>query len=143
MTGTEANTRRSRSMGGRLASLLLGLVVLALVAVGCDGGAEPPSRAPGGDTPTEVAHGEELASQSCSGCHGQDFTGTPGLGASFNDNTFIQDHTDDELVVFIKEGRANDASDNETGIAMPPYGGNTRLTDDDLSDIVSFLRTLQ
>jgi cytochrome c5 len=143
MTGTEGNTRRSRAMGGRLALLLLGLAVLALVAVGCDGGAEPPPRSPGGGAPTEVAHGEELASQSCSTCHGQDFTGVPGLGASFYDNTFIQDHTDDELVVFIKEGRANDAPDNETGIAMPPYGGNTRLADDDLSDIVSFLRTLQ
>lgn len=143
MTGTEGNTRRSRAMGGRLALLLLGLAVLALVAVGCDGGAEPPPRSPGGGAPTEVAHGEELASQSCSACHGQDFTGVPGLGASFYDNTFIQDHTDDELVVFIKEGRANDAPDNETGIAMPPYGGNTRLADDDLSDIVSFLRTLQ
>ena len=143
MTGTEANTRRSRAMDGRLTSLVLGLVMLAFVAVGCDGGAEPPPRASGGDAPAEVAHGEELVSQSCSACHGQDFTGTPGLGASFYDNTFIQDHTDDELVVFIKEGRANDAPDNETGIAMPPYGGNTRLTDDDLSDIVSFLRTLQ
>ena len=143
MTGTEANTRRSRAMGGRLASLSLGLVVLALVVGGCDGGEEPPPRAPGGDAPAEVARGEELASQSCSACHGQDFTGTPGLGASFYGNPFIQDQTEAELVEFIKEGRANDAPDNETGIAMPPYGGNTRLTDDDLSDIVSFLRTLQ
>jgi len=67
----------------------------------------------------------------------------PGFGASFYGNTFIQNHTDDELVEFIKEGRANDAPDNESGIAMPPYGGNTRLTDEDLSDIVAFLRTLQ
>ena len=46
-------------------------------------------------------------------------------------------------VDFIKEGRARDAQDNETGIAMPPYGGNPRLTDEDLADIVLFLRTLQ
>jgi mono/diheme cytochrome c family protein len=143
MTAAEASTQRSRSAGRRLASLLLGLVALALVLVGCDGGAEPPPRAPGGGAPSEVAHGEELASQSCSACHGQDFKGVAGLGTSFHDNTFIQGLADDELVVFIKEGRANDAPDNESGIAMPPYGGNTRLTDDDVADIVAFLRTLQ
>ena len=74
---------------------------------------------------------------------GGDFRGVSGLGTSLRDNTFIQDQTDDGLVAFIKEGRANDAPDNESGVAMPPYGGNTRLTDEDLSDIVAFLRTLE
>jgi mono/diheme cytochrome c family protein len=144
MTGTDAAIRDTRTMGGRLASLLVGLTVLALLTAGCGGGsAELPTRAPGEDASPGVAHGEELASQSCSACHGQDFKGVPGLGASFYDSTFIQGHTDDELVEFIKEGRASDAPDNESGIAMPPYGGNTRLTDEDLSDIVAFLRTLQ
>ena len=144
MTGTDAATQDTRTMGGRLASLLLGLVVLALVTAGCGGGsAELPTRAPDVESSPEVAHGEELASQSCSACHGRDFKGVPGLGVSFHDSTFIENHTDDELVEFIKEGRASDAPDNESGIAMPPYGGNTRLTDEDLSDIVAFLRTLQ
>ena len=144
MTGADAATHDTRTVGGRLASLLVGLIVLALATAGCGGGsAELPTRAPEESASPEVVHGEELASQSCSACHGQDFKGVPGLGASFYDSTFIQSHTDDELVEFIKEGRANDAPDNESGIAMPPYGGNTRLTDEDLSDIVAFLRTLQ
>ena len=144
MTGTDAATHRFCIGGARLASLLVGLALLALAAGGCGGGsAELPTRAPVEGASPEVVHGEELASQSCSACHGQDFKGVPGLGASFYDSTFIQNHTDDELVEFIKEGRANDAPDNGSGIAMPPYGGNTRLTDEDLSDIVAFLRTLQ
>jgi len=144
MTGTEPATYRVFIGGARLVSLLVGLAVLALAVGGCGGGsAELPTRAPAEGASPEVVHGEELASQSCSACHGQDFTGVPGLGASFYDSTFIQSHPDDELVEFIKEGRANDAPDNESGIAMPPYGGNTRLTDEDLSDIVAFLRTLQ
>lgn len=144
MTGTEAIAQRRRANPARRASLVLGLVVLVVVAVGCDAGsAELPTRAPGGGAPSEVVRGEELTSQSCSACHGEDFRGVSGLGTSFHDNTFIQDQTDDELVAFIKEGRANDAPDNESGIAMPPYGGNTRLTDEDLADIVAFLRTLQ
>lgn len=144
MTGIEAATQRRGAKPARPASLLFGLVVLAVVAVGCDGGsAELPTRAPGGEAPSGVARGEELASQSCSACHGQDFRGVSGLGVSFYDNTYIQDHTDDEVVVFIKQGRASDAPDNQSGIAMPPYGGNTRLTDDEVADIVAFLRTLQ
>ena len=51
--------------------------------------------------------------------------------------------TDDELVAFIKVGR--DPSDplNTTGVAMPPKAGNPALTDDDLYDVVAFVRTLQ
>lgn len=143
MSGTGADALRSRTMGSRVAALMLGLAVLTSVATGCDAGAEPPPRDPGGGAPTGIAHGEELASQSCSSCHGQDFKGVSGLGTSFHENSFIQEHTDDQLLAFIKEGRAKDAPDNGTGIPMPPYGGNTRLTDDDLSDIVAFLRTLQ
>ena len=143
MSGTETGARRSRGMVARTASLTLGLVALASVTVGCDNGAEPPPRDPGAGASTEAVRGEELAGQSCSACHGQDFEGVSGLGTSLHDNVFIQEHTDDQLVVFIKEGRANDAPDNETGISMPPYGGNTQLTDDDLADIVAFLRTLQ
>lgn len=144
MTGFDEATDRFRIGGWRFASLLLGLVVLALAVGGCGGGsAELPTRAPVEGASPEVAHGEELASQSCSACHGQDFEGVSGLGSSFHDNTFIQEHTDDELVEFIKEGRASDAPDNGSGIAMPPYGGNTRLTDEDLFDVVAFLRTLQ
>jgi mono/diheme cytochrome c family protein len=124
--------------------LLFGLAVLILVATGCGtGSAELPTRAPAESAPPEVVRGEELADQSCSACHGGDFRGVSGLGSSLVDNTFIQAHTDDELVAFIKEGRARDAPDNESGIAMPPYGGNTQLTDEELSDIVAFLRTLQ
>ena len=44
---------------------------------------------------------------------------------------------------FIKVGR--DPSDplNTTDVAMPPKGGNPALDNDDLYDIVSYIRTLQ
>ena len=99
MTGADAATHNTRTVGGRLASLLVGLAVLALAVGGCGGGsAELPTRAPEESASPEVVHGEELVSQSCSACHGQDFRGVPGLGASFYDSTFIQNHTDVELV---------------------------------------------
>jgi disulfide bond formation protein DsbB len=56
---------------------------------------------------------------------------------------FIADKTDAELVDFIKVGR--DPSDplNTTGVAMPPKGGNPALSDDDLLNVVAFIRSLQ
>ena len=122
-------------------SVLVLAVAVALVAVGCGNDSVDVTTTAAAGTPT--AHGQQLAGQSCSSCHGENFEGVKNLGPALTDNGFIQDHTDDELIDFIKEGRARDAQDNESGLAMPPYGGNTRLTDDDLADIVLFLRTLQ
>jgi len=122
-------------------ALLLGGVVIALFAVACGGGSSS-NTVPESSDPA-VAHGQQITGESCSACHGTDFNGVSGLGPSFFDNEFIQSQSDPDLVAFIKEGRPNNAPDNETGVAMPPFGGNPRLTDEDLSDIVVFLRTLQ
>ncbi len=123
-----------------LAAVVLAAAV-ALVASTCGSdGTEVTTTAAAG---TPVVHGQQLAGQSCSSCHGENFEGVKNLGPALTDSSFIQIHTDDELGDFIKEGRARDAQDNETGLAMPPSGGNPRLTDDDLSDIVLFLRALQ
>ena len=124
----------------RFAAALALAVAIALVAAGCgDDSVEVTTTAAAG---TPIAHGQQLAGESCSSCHGQSFEGVKSLGPALVDNHFIQDHTDDEIIEFIKDGRSKDAPDSETGIAMPPYGGNPRLTDDDLADIVLFLRTL-
>lgn len=125
----------------RLAATLAFAVTIALVAAGCgDDSVEVTTTAAAG---TPIAHGQQVAGESCSSCHGQSFEGVKSLGPALTDNHFIQDHTDIEIIEFIKEGRSKDDPDNETGLAMPPYGGNPRLTDDDLADIVLFLRTLQ
>ena len=142
MPGSERTAPRRTSGVWRPVSLLIGLVVLASTVAACGGGSAAPPRV-GPDAPPEVVLGQELVDQSCTACHGKDYTGVSGLGTSFVDSAFIQDHTDAEVAALIKEGRLNDAPDNVTGIAMPPYGGNPRLTDDDLAAIAAFLRTLQ
>jgi mono/diheme cytochrome c family protein len=125
----------------RVLSVLVLAVAVALVAAGCGSDSVIVTRNAAPGTPT--AHGQQLAGQSCSACHGQSFEGVKNLGPALADNSFIRDHTEDELIDFIKDGRTKDAQDNETGLAMPPYGGNPRLTDEDLADIVLFLRTMQ
>ena len=136
---TQADASRART--APKLSVLVFAVAITLIAAGCGSDSVDITTTAAAGTP--VAHGQQLAGQSCSSCHGQNYEGVKNLGPALADNHFIQDHTDDELIEFIEEGRARDAQDNETGIAMPPYGGNPRLTDDDLADIVLFLRTLQ
>lgn len=140
MDGSKQNTTRRRGMT-RLTPALLFAAVMALVALGCGSDSVDVTTTAIASGPT--AHGQQLAGESCSACHGQNYEGVKNLGPALTDSGFIRDHTDNELIDFIKEGRTKNDPDNETGIAMPPYGGNPRLTDDDLADIVLFLRTLQ
>ena len=97
------------------------------------------AEAPTGDT----AAGQEKFASTCSACHGPAGEGVPGLGKDMTASQFIAGKSDQELVAFIKVGR--DPSDplNTTGVAMPPKGGNPALAENDLFDIVSYIRTLQ
>ena len=58
------------------------------------------------------------------------------------DSEFIAGLSDEELVAFIKIGRTTSDPLNTTGVDMPPKGGNPALNEDDLYDIVAFMRTI-
>jgi mono/diheme cytochrome c family protein len=129
-----------RSPGARIRSIATVAVAVALFLGACGSSSAP--AVPESSDPA-VIHGKELTSQSCAACHGVDFNGVKNSGPSFFDNAFIQEQSDTDLIAFIKLGRPNNAPDNETGVAMPMYGGNPQLSDADLADIVAFLRLLQ
>ena len=80
---------------------------------------------------------------SCAACHGPIGEGIPGLGKDLTRSEFVSGKTDGELISFIKVGR--DPSDplNTTGIAMPPKGGNPALSDEDLFNILAYVRSIQ
>jgi disulfide bond formation protein DsbB len=123
---------------------LLGVLVLVLAA--CGGGGDSGDDGANGDSPPsagDAAAGEEIYSSTCAACHGADATGIEGLGKNLHNNAFVNGLSDAELVDFINEGRLADHPDNETGVAMPPKGGNPSLDDDDLLDVVAYLRTLE
>jgi copper(I)-binding protein len=90
----------------------------------------------------DAAKGKELFT-ACSACHGPAGEGVPGLGKDMTQSEFIGEKTDDELVEFIKAGRPASDSLNTTGVNMPPKGGNPALSDEDLYDIVAYMRSLQ
>ncbi len=121
------------------------LAVLVLVLAACGGGGDPPDDGATATSPPsagDVAAGEEIYASTCAACHGADATGIDGLGKDLHNNAFVNGLSDDELVDFLEEGRLADHPDNDTGVAMPPKGGNPSLTDDDLMDVVAYLRTL-
>lgn len=90
----------------------------------------------------DVAAGEEVYASTCAACHGADGTGVQGLGKSFVDSEFVADTSDADLVAFIETGRPASDPANTTGVDMPPKGGNPSLTEEDLANVVAFIKSI-
>jgi disulfide bond formation protein DsbB len=90
-----------------------------------------------------IASGNKIFHTSCVACHGKAGVGIPGNGKVLVKNEFIKSQSDDELLAFIKQGRAPSDPKNTTGIQMPPKGGNPAMSDDDILDVISYLRSLE
>jgi len=91
----------------------------------------------------DASAGAETYKASCLACHGEDGVGIEGLGKDMTTSEFIYGKTDVELVAFIKVGRPNDDPLNTTGVPMPAKGGNPSLTDQDLFNVVAYMRSIQ
>lgn len=101
--------------------------------------AEPaPAQVSAGDAST----GQTTFAQTCSACHGPAAKGVEGLGKDLTTSEFVAGLSDTDLIAFIKIGRGSTDPLNTTGIDMPPKGGNPALNDDDLQNIVAYLRTI-
>ncbi len=90
-----------------------------------------------------IAHGGTLFATSCTACHGKDARGVPGQGKDLVTSAFCRGLDDDALLAFLKKGRSPNDPLNTTKVDMPPKGGNPALSDDDLLDIICYLRSLQ
>ena len=123
-----------------LLSLVIAWLALSACGGGGDGEAESAASAP---LVGNVPGGEEVFMGTCIKCHGDDATGIEGSGTNLTISQFIRDRTDAELIEYIKVGREMNDPLNTTGIAMPPYGANPMLTDQDLANVVAYLRTVQ
>ncbi|MBX3408723.1 MAG: c-type cytochrome [Phycisphaeraceae bacterium] len=90
-----------------------------------------------------IASGTKLFAASCTACHAQGGVGIKGNGPSMIGNAFVKSLDDDGLLAFLKRGRDPSDPKNTTGVGMPAKGGNPALDEDDLLDIIAYLRTLE
>ena len=120
------------------------LLTLTFSLTACGGNSNPaPTPAQAASTSQgDPAKGQENFT-ACSACHGPRGEGVPGLGKDLETSKFVASKTDAELVAFIKAGRPASDPLNTTGVDMPPKGGNPALSDEDLYNIVAYIRTLQ
>ena len=131
-------TRETSRSGDAFGLTLIALLALATVAAGCGGGEG--GGAPAADLAAQ--QGKAIFDRICATCHGKDANGLPKLGKGLRDNAFTQSQSDGELVTFLKTGRPATHPLNTTGVDMPPRGGDPTITEDDLKNVVAFLRTL-
>lgn len=136
--------------------LLIVVTVIAVVAVlaACGGGEkkeEPQAAAPAAQQEAaqpaaalvgDAANGKKIYDVLCIACHGPTAEGVQGLGKNLVTSEYTRQQTDAQLVEFIKVGRQVGDPLNTTGVAMPPKGGNPALSDQEIADIVAFLREI-
>lgn len=90
-----------------------------------------------------IAHGTKVYASTCIACHGKDGAGMQGNGKPLVTSEFVKSLNDDALLAFIKKGRDPGDPKNTTGVGMPPKGGNPALNDDDLLDVIAYVRSIQ
>ena len=92
---------------------------------------------------SDIVNGELIWNATCRSCHGATGEGVPGQGVRLDDNAYVRNHSDKELVTFVTDGRT--ASDPETTLFldMPPKGGNPMLKEQQIIDVVAYMRTLE
>jgi len=132
--------------------LLLTLVVSLLAA--CSGAAGSAAEGGSGQVSAEAqkyvglvgdpVKGKAHYETTCIACHGPDGVGVTGLGKGLATSDWIRAQSDADLILFLAaQGRPASDPLNTTGVDMPVKGGNPALKDQDLADIVAYLRQLQ
>lgn len=84
----------------------------------------------------QAMNGKALYEQSCQVCHAEDGTGAmPGV-ADLTGTKGPLTRTNDQLVRSIREGVQREGA----AMTMPPNGGNPLLSEDDIANIINYMR---
>ena len=144
--------RRSQDLAIRcntvVTPLLITLTIPVLVALMAFTRPAPPEHpwaeraAALGVEPMEISIGEATYRSTCALCHGDRAEGKARLGKPLRNSAYVQQHTDLELFVLISQGRMPSDPENTTGVDMPPKGGNPAITDEQIADIVKYIRNV-
>jgi mono/diheme cytochrome c family protein len=115
---------------GAVAAIAAAIAALEVLAA-----ARAVAQAPGAEKSPRAIYLEN-----CALCHGEDARGVYGpdyYGPSLIGNGFVRGRSDEELIEFLKVGRAADAPTSTMHILMPPAG---YLSPTELAALVRFLR---
>lgn len=115
--------------------------IVAITPMACEKAPEPVNADPA--YTADAGHGQKLFNATCAACHGAMGQGMPRAGQNLRTSKFALEKTDAELVHFVSIGRLATDPASTLKVAMPPYGGNTKLSAHDLQDIIAHVRNLQ
>lgn len=133
----------------RLTGPMPSLVAVAAAGTPSVGSANAPIPAPEGMPELKFSFEAAAAERgkkvfnSCIACHTKTGAGMPNLGANLLNSQFIAHTNDADLVAFIKRGRQPSDPGSRMHLSMPARGGNPSLKDEQLADVVAYLRLLQ
>lgn len=140
--------------------LCLLLCLLPLLIIGCTGDdSSQDTPPPPNDSPLEEAasndsdvpvysrnqtnQGSTDYSIYCIQCHGVGARGMAGLGPNLVSSEFVGSRSDAELLAFVQAGRPADHPDNLSGVTMPARGGFPNLGDEQILNIIAYIRSLR
>ncbi|MCC6614135.1 MAG: cytochrome c [Anaerolineae bacterium] len=89
--------------------------------------------------PGNTRRGATYYQQGCAGCHGPTGDGE-GVGVPLVDSLFVLNANDEELLGFLQAGRSAEDPASVTGVTMPAYRGRTDWGDEQLWDVIAYLR---
>jgi disulfide bond formation protein DsbB len=123
------------------------MIILLVGLVACGGDSSDTETVATDEETAVVSTGDPEAGkaqydQICIACHGSGGEGIEGLGKPFTTSEFLREKNDAEMLEFIKTGRPSGDPLNTTGVDMPPKGGNPALSDEQILDIIAYIRTL-
>ena len=125
---------------------VLSIVASLTLIAGCggEGDSDSTSSTPAVDANTFArAKGKVTYNKVCTVCHGENGVGVEDLGKNWVTSEFIRDSSDSELLAFIRAGRTVDDPMSAGNAPMPPSGGDPTLTDDELNNVIVYMRSLQ
>ncbi len=91
----------------------------------------------------DVAQGQIYYEETCAGCHGFRGEGVDGLGLPLATSPLVMYASDLELMIFLRVGRPADDPANTLGVSMPPSGGRSDWGNDEIMDVIAYLRHLR
>lgn len=92
--------------------------------------------------PAAVSAGRTTFLTICASCHSPSATGIKGLGKPLIGSEFFNSRDNDQMVAFLQVGRPVNDPLNTTGVTMPARGGRLTLTDNDLLNVITYIRSL-